>query len=69
MLPGVALFINPFICFLGASAKSTRCLGKLSRPSPLTRQVKTVIFISEVTIITVAGCVLAEEHIAMSIEN
>ena len=37
--------LNPFICFSGGSAKS-RHLEKLSHPSLLNRQVKTVIIIS-----------------------
>ena len=42
-------FSTPSFVLLGASTKS-RCLGKLSHPSLLSRQVKTVIFIFKVTI-------------------
>ena len=42
-------FFIPSFVLLGASAKS-RCLGKLSHPSLLSRQVKTVIFISKITL-------------------
>ena len=61
-------FLTSSFVLLGASGK-LRCLGKLSHPSSLSRQVKTVIFISKITIITVEGCVLAEEHIVAQIEN
>ena len=44
-------FLTPSFVLLGASAKS-RYLGKLSHPSLLSRQVKTVIFISKITITT-----------------
>ena len=44
-------FLTPSFVLLGASAKF-RCLGKLSHPSSLSRQVKTVIFISKITITT-----------------
>ena len=60
--------LTPSFVLLGASA-NYRYLGKLSHPSLLSRQVKTVIFISKNTIITVEGCVLAEEHIVAQIEN
>ena len=43
--------LTPLFVLSGASAKS-RCLGKLSHPSLLSRQVKTVIFISKITIPT-----------------
>ena len=33
------------------------------------RQVKPVIVVSKITIITAAGCVSAEEHVAAPIEN
>ena len=42
-------FLTPSFVLLGASAKSRR-LGKLSHASLLSRQVKTVIFISKITI-------------------
>ena len=42
-------FLTPSFVLLGASAKS-RCLGKLSHPALLSRQVKTVIFICKITI-------------------
>ena len=45
-LPGDSLRLNPLIFFVGASVKS-RCLGKRSHPSCLSKQVKTVNFISE----------------------
>ena len=61
-------FLTPSFVLSGNSAKS-RCLGKLSHPSSLIRQVKTVIFISKITISAVEGCVLAEEHIVASVEN
>ena len=63
----VSLLINPLVS-LGASAKF-RCLGKLSHPPLLSRQVKAVLFISKISIIRVVGCVLAEEHIVVPIEN
>ena len=44
-------FLTPAFVLLGASAKS-RYLGKLSHPSLLSRQVKTVIFIFKITIPT-----------------
>jgi len=44
-------FLTPSFILLGASAKF-RCLRKLSHPSLLGRQVKTVIFISKITITT-----------------
>ena len=61
-------FLTTSFVLFGASAKF-RYLGKLSHLSLLSRQVKTVIFISKITIITVEGCVLAEEHIVALIEN
>ena len=49
-------FLTPSFVLLGASAKS-RCLGKLSHPALLSRQVKTVIFIYKITI-TVKSSIL-----------
>ena len=50
-------FLTPSFVLLGASAKS-RCLGKLSHPALLSRQVKTVIFIYKITITTVKSPIL-----------
>ena len=44
-------FLTPSFVLLGVSAKS-RCSGKLSQPSSLSRQAKTVIFISKITMAT-----------------
>ena len=44
-------FSTPPFVLLGASAKF-RCLGKLSHPSSLSSRVKTLIFISKITITT-----------------
>merc|ERR1711966_218615 len=41
--------LTPSFVLLGASAKS-RCFRKLSHPSSLSREAKTVIFISKITI-------------------
>ena len=49
MLPGVSLLLNSFICFVRRCAKSW-CLGKLSHPSPLIREVKTVMFIPKIAL-------------------
>ena len=49
-------FLTPLFVLLGANVKS-RCLGKLSHPSLLSRQAQTVIFISKIAITTVAGYV------------
>ena len=44
-------FLTPSFVLLGASAKS-RCLGKLSHPSVTGRQMKTMIFISKMSLTT-----------------
>ena len=54
-------FFTPSFVLLGASAKS-RCLGKLSHPSLLSRQVKTVIFISKITTTTTKSPILSGSH-------
>ena len=46
----LSCFLNPSFILLGASSKF-RCLTKLSHPSLLSKQAKTVIFISKITIL------------------
>ena len=60
-------FLTPSFVFSGASAKS-RCLGKLSHPSSLSRQVKTLIFICKITI-TKTSLILHFARMPMRIYN
>ena len=64
----LSYLLTPSFILLGASA-NYRYSGKLLHPSKLSRQTKTVIFISKITMTTVEGYVLAEGHIVVPIEN